>query len=190
MPIPKTRQELLDAIETNVDCLAKDLETVPANRTNETTLEGHAKGTMISVHNLVSYLLGWNCIVLKWIKKDAKGEPIDFPETGFKWNQLGALAQKFYADFETVPFDQLSKDLVIAKQKIVDFISGQTDVQLYGALWYEKHTMGRMDPIQYVVAICQCAHAAAEMEAAERYRVIEPPATRCTRMVCTSTVFT
>ena len=112
--------------------------------TNEATLEGHVKGTMMSVHNLVSYLPGWNNLVLKWIEKDAKGELIDFPETGFKWNQLGALAQKFYADFDAVPFDQLLKDLEIAKQKIVDFISGQTDEQLYGAPWYEKYTVGRM----------------------------------------------
>ena len=144
MPIPKSREELIDAIETNFERLAKDLGTVPAQETNEATLERHAKGTMMSVHNLVSYLLGWNNLVLKWIEKDAKGELIDFPETGFKWNQLGALAQKFYADFDAVPFDQLLKDLEIAKQKIVDFISSQTDEQLYGAPWHGKHTMGRM----------------------------------------------
>ena len=144
MPIPKSRQELLDAIETNFERLAEDLGTVPPHRTNEATLEGHAKGTMMSVHNLASYLLGWNSLVLKWIERDTKKEPIDFPDTGFKWNQLGALAQKFYADSEAVPFDQLLKDLSVTKQKIVDFISDQTDELLYGAPWYEKHTMGRM----------------------------------------------
>lgn len=72
--------------------------------------------------------------MLKWIEQDAaKGEQIDFPETGFKWNQLGALAQKFYADYDAVPIDQLLKELEFAKQKIVDFISAQTDEQLYGA---------------------------------------------------------
>lgn len=144
MPIPKSREELLEAIETNFERLVKDLGAVPAQEANEATLEGHAKGTMMSVHNLVSYLLGWNILVLKWIEKDAKGERIDFPETGFKWNQLGALAQKFYTDFDTVPFDQLLKDLEVAKQKIVDFISDQTDEHLYGASWHRKYTMGRM----------------------------------------------
>ena len=144
MPIPKSRDELLDAIETDFDRLAKELGTVPARKFNEVTLEGHAKGTVMSVHNLVCYLLGWNNLVLKWIEMDAKGESIDFPEKGFKWNQLGDIAQKFYADFEAVPLDQLLKDLEIAKQEIVDFISGQTEEQLYGAPWYGKYTMGRM----------------------------------------------
>lgn len=144
MPIPASRQELLNAIETNFDRLYQELVTVPVSRCNEATLKGHSKGTVMSVHNLVSYLLGWNELLLKWIEKDARREPIDFPETGFKWNQLGTLAQKFHTDFETVPLDQLLKELEIAKQKIVAFISEQTDEQLYGSAWHGKHTMGRM----------------------------------------------
>ena len=144
MPVPSSRQELLDAIELNFDRLYRDLETIPVSRCTQKNLEGHAKGTVMSVHNLVSYLLGWNKLVMKWIERDIRGEPIDFPETGFKWNQLGALAQKFYADFENVPFDQLLKQLETAKQEIVAFISDQTDAQLYGSPWYEKYTMGRM----------------------------------------------
>ena len=116
---------------------------MPALRTSEETLEGHAKGTEMSVHNLVSYLLRWNNLVLKWIEKEKKGELIDYPETDFKWNNLGALAQKFYAEFDAVPFDQLLNDLEVAKQKTVTFISCQSDKKLYGALWYGKHSMGR-----------------------------------------------
>ncbi len=144
MPIPRSREELLDAINTNFERLDKDLRTVPAAKCNEATLEGHAKGTAMSVHNLVSYLLGWNMLVLKWIERDARGEPINFPETGFRWNQLGDLAQKFYADFNAAPFDQLLEDFEIATQEIVVFISGQTNQRLYGEPWYGKHTMGRM----------------------------------------------
>ena len=50
---------------------------------------------MMSIHNLVSYLLGWSSLVLKWNRKSEDKEPIDFPETGYKWNELGRLAQKF-----------------------------------------------------------------------------------------------
>ncbi|WP_342029947.1 ClbS/DfsB family four-helix bundle protein [Pseudovibrio denitrificans] len=144
MPIPTSRSELLNAIEVNFAKLFKDLETVPDALCREATLEGHAKGTMMNVHNLVSYLVGWNHLVLKWLDLDAKDAPIDFPETGFQWNQLGLLAQKFYSDYEDVAFDQLLKDFKGAKQEIVDFISDQTDERLYGANWYEKYTLGRM----------------------------------------------
>ncbi len=144
MPVPKSQKELLDAIQVNFYRLFEDLLAVPAQKVTEATLEGHAKGTVMSVHNLVSYLLGWNLLVLKWIEKDAKGEPINFPDAGFKWNQLGALAQKFYSDFDDVPFDQLLRDFEIAKQNIVAFIATQSNERLYGAPWYKKYTLGRM----------------------------------------------
>ncbi len=144
MPIPETKNELLKAIEKNFSLLIKDLETVPLEKALETTLEGHAKGTMMSVHNLVSYLLGWNKLVLKWIEKDKKEENIDFPESGFKWNQLGELAQKFYSDYETVPFEQLLSDFQQVKQNIVEFLVSESNEYLYGDTWYEKYTMGRM----------------------------------------------
>ena len=98
----------------------------------------------MSVRNLVSYLLGLNDLVLKWIENDAKGNLIDFPETGFKWNQPGALAQEFDAGFDAVSFDQLWIDPEIAKREFVDFISGQADEQSYGAPWKGRYTKGRM----------------------------------------------
>ena len=47
-------------------------------------MEGHAKDTIMSVNNLVSYLIGWNELVLKWLDQDAKGKDIEFPEVGYK----------------------------------------------------------------------------------------------------------
>ena len=65
MPIPTSRSELLDAIEVNFSKLFKDLETIPDARCREITPAGHAKGTMMNVHNLVSHLVGWNHLALK-----------------------------------------------------------------------------------------------------------------------------
>ena len=144
MPIPESREELLDAMEANFAHLAKELGTVPAQETNQATLEGHAKGTEMSVHNLVSHLLDWNDLVLNWIERDAQGGRIDFPERGFKRNQLGAPAQKLYADFDAVPFDQLLRDLGIAERKNVDLISDRTDEEQNGVPRYGKSSMGRM----------------------------------------------
>ncbi len=144
MPIPTSRSELIDTIEGSYTKLLKDLENVPVERCYERTMEGHVKGTMMSVHNLVSYLVGWNHLVLKWIALDAKGIEIDFPEAGFQWNQLGALAQKFYSDYDGIPFDQHLKELEGAKQQIVKFISSQSEERIYGKKWYKKYTLGRM----------------------------------------------
>ncbi|NHW59313.1 ClbS/DfsB family four-helix bundle protein, partial [Escherichia coli] len=75
---------------------------------------------------------------------DAKGLPVDFPDTGYKWNQLGLLAQKFYSDYSELNYDSLVAELQTTKNEIVKLINERTDDILYGKPWYTKWTMGRM----------------------------------------------
>lgn len=144
MAVPQNKDELLKAINGNFDKLRRELADVPHNVVRDKGLEGHAKGTMMSVSDLVAYLVGWNELVLKWLDRDETGQPTDFPETGFKWNELGLLAQKFYRDYEAVPYQQLVEQLEAAKHRIVTLIEARSDDELYGRPWYEKWTKGRM----------------------------------------------
>lgn len=144
MAIPQCQQELLHALRTTYTKLATDLTTVPHKRARELALEGHAKGTLMSVADLVAYLIGWNALVLKWCERDAQGKPVDFPETGFKWNELGALAQKFYADYASLAFDELLQKFADIHYRIVALVESSSDETLYGAKWYRTYTKGRM----------------------------------------------
>lgn len=144
MAVPTSKADLLAAIDTNFDKLIADLARVPHERSRERTLEGHAKGTVMSPADLVSYLIGWNELVLKWLERDDAGAAVDFPEAGYKWNELGSLAQKFYRDHESLDFPQLLKRLKRAKRRLVDTITERSDGELYGAPWYDKWTKGRM----------------------------------------------
>ncbi len=98
----------------------------------------------MSINNLISYLIGWGELVLKWNKNSEDGKEVDFPETGFKWNELGKLAQKFYQDYNNLDFNTLCAKLDQTVLKIVELIEQKTDMQLYGVSWYEKWTLGRM----------------------------------------------
>jgi len=144
MSVPQNKDDLLNAINVNFDKLLKDLRKVPLAIVHDVTMDGHAKGTQMSVANLVAYLVGWNELVLKWLDRDAAGESVDFPETGFKWNELGRLAQKFYRDYENVAWLQLQERLLLAKERIVSEINARSNQDLYGRPWYNQWTMGRM----------------------------------------------
>lgn len=144
MTIPQTKAELLSAINSSYDRLARDLATIPKHLASDAKLEGHAKGSMMSVRDLVSYLIGWNELVLKWHARKRAGETGDFPETGFKWNELGKLAQKFYGDYADLPFPTLLERLADTKARIVVLVESYSDTELYGSPWYEKYAMGRM----------------------------------------------
>ncbi|KDP88331.1 hypothetical protein CF70_031045 [Cupriavidus sp. SK-3] len=144
MAIPANREELLKAMQSTYARLAAELQAVPAARASEQTMEGHAGGTRMSVCDLVSYLIGWNTLVLRWTSRRAQGLEVDFPETGFKWNELGKLAQKFYADYAGHSYPALLHMLADANAGIVALVTALDDASLYGEPWYGKYTLGRM----------------------------------------------
>ena len=144
MGVPTSKTELLDAISKTFGNLMSDLERVPPELARTASMEGHAAGMMISPADLVAYLLGWNELVLRWLERDDRGEVVEFPETGFKWNQLGLLAQKFYADYQHLDWQNLLIRLAAVNHRLVETISSRTHDELYGSPWYGKWTKGRM----------------------------------------------
>ena len=69
MAIPTNKEELRQAVEINYNKLKKELSSIPQELTRLQELEGHAKGTKMSINNLLAYLIGWGALVLKWNQK-------------------------------------------------------------------------------------------------------------------------
>lgn len=72
MAVPKNKEELLKAIQTDYNKLKNDLTAIPQSLTYNKELPGHAKNTEMSVCNLISYLIGWGTLVLTWEAKKKK----------------------------------------------------------------------------------------------------------------------
>ena len=144
MAVPKDKDELIKAISDNYEKLSKELSNIPENFTDKKELDGHSKNTLMSINNLVAYLVGWGQMVLKWNDRKSKGLEVDFPETGFKWNELGQLAQKFYKYYEKDDYKTLKGKLDKTVKQILELIDGKTNKELYETAWYEKWTLGRM----------------------------------------------
>lgn len=144
MAIPQNKEDLIFAIDSNFIKLKNELSTIPSEYARKNDLLGHAKNTQMSIHNLVAYLIGWGQLVLKWNDQMNKGITVEFPETGYKWNELGLLAQKFYSDYEAVDFVDLIRLLENTNSEIRNLIDQKSNEELYGTPWYGKWTLGRM----------------------------------------------
>jgi len=144
MAIPKDKEELVKAIVDNYKKLQNELSTISTDLTTKKELEGHSKNTFMSINDLIAYLVGWGQLVLKWNDKKSIGLVVDFPETGFKWNELGLLAQKFYKDYEKDDFKTLNKKLDKTTNEILNLIESKTNKELYEIAWYDKWTFGKM----------------------------------------------
>jgi hypothetical protein len=124
--------------------LSIELSNIPNNLTAIEELEGHSKNTLMSINNLVAYLVGWGQLVLKWNDKKENGLDVDFPETDYKWNELGQLAQKFYKDHEEEDFKTLKAKLDKTINEILKLIERKSNKELYETPWYDKWTLGKM----------------------------------------------
>jgi hypothetical protein len=144
MPIPKSKEELIKEINESFEKLQKELITVPIELSEKREIEGHSKNSLISLHNLLAYLIGWGQLVLKWHDLKTKEIDCEFPEKGFKWNELGLLAQKFYTDFEYDDYHSLQLKLTNTVNELLRLIESKSNNELYEMPWYKSYTLGRM----------------------------------------------
>ncbi|MBW1297767.1 ClbS/DfsB family four-helix bundle protein [Aquimarina litoralis] len=144
MAIPTNKTALILAIENDYANLKKDLDTIPLELTSIKELDGHAKDTKMNICNVVSYLIGWGELVLSWNQKKERMKEVDFPETGYKWNELGELAQKFYSDYEHLNYKTLLSKLDVTVNEILELVKRKSNSELYQNPWYKEYTLGRM----------------------------------------------
>jgi len=144
MAIPQDKHSLQDAVRSNYAKLRAELSPDLNVISDLKELNGHVKGTTMSLVNLLAYLHGWGQLALKWVDKRDKGETPDLPETGYKWNQLGLLAQKFYSDYQADDYLALCSKLDATIERLLLLIESKTNDQLYGECWYNQWSLGRM----------------------------------------------
>lgn len=142
--IPIDKDELIDAISIAFGKLLDDYKTVPSHLVRHPGVDGNIKGTHISVCDTLAYLIGWGKLVLKWHHKKSHHEPVDFPEKGYTWSELGLLATHFHDEYRDWSFESLLAEFQVTINEILALIGRLDDRELYENPWYEKWTLGRM----------------------------------------------
>ena len=143
--IAQNKDELLDAIRTAYEKLMSEFDDISEDLADEKSMAGHIKYDCMSINNLLSYLIGWGELVLKWDRFYQKENRLpDLPETGFKMNEMGKLARKFYKDYEGNDFNTLLKKYDEVVKEIVQMVESKDNKELYERNWYKKYPFGRM----------------------------------------------
>ena len=144
MPIPQNKAELLVDILQSYQKLDKDIARIGGQQAIQKTMPGHAKGTMMSPYQLLAYLVGWADLVIDWNTKMETNQVVNFPTEHYKWNELGALAQKFYGDYPDYDFLNIRILLNDKVNHIIKLIESKSNDELYSTYWYKDYTAGRM----------------------------------------------
>ncbi|HAG52410.1 MAG TPA: hypothetical protein DCL21_01335 [Alphaproteobacteria bacterium] len=142
--VPKNKEELIKSITESLNRISKDYISIPDELTRLLEIEGNVKDTKVSVCDTLAYLIGWGRLVLKWNKLKSEGKYVDFPETGYKWNQLGLLAQDFQQEYKDWNYASLQTEFELTIKEVLELIESLDDYSLYGVSWYNEWTLGRM----------------------------------------------
>ena len=142
--IPANKADLLLAIETAFDKIFKDYQRIPTEMSRILGVESGHKAGLISVSDSLVYLIGWGRLVLNWHQLKADNQDVDFPATGFAWNQLGELAQHFYRTYQDWQYDELLQEFESVTQQVLALIEACDPNSLYQAGWYNDWSQGRM----------------------------------------------
>ena len=142
--IPKNKQTLYTAVESAFDKILLDYISIPDTYSRKLGVEGNIKHSVISVSDTLAYLIGWGDLVLGWYQKTSAGETVNFPATGYKWNELGSLAESFHLQYKDWLYDDLIAKFKDTVNQLLLLIDSLTDEELHGHVWYEKYTLGRM----------------------------------------------
>jgi len=142
--ISTNKDDLSKSIEDAFHKLISDYKKISLDYIQINEIEGNFKNTKINVSDTLSYLIGWGRLVLKWYDKKSKNLEVDFPESGFKWNELGSLAQHFYLSYKQYSYSELLLEFENTINSILKLISSLDNDELYGSNWYKNYTLGRM----------------------------------------------
>ncbi|MEI8670546.1 ClbS/DfsB family four-helix bundle protein [Pseudoalteromonas sp. B131b] len=141
---PKNKEELQKSITTAFDKILTDYLSIPSEVSRKVGVVGNIKGTEISVSDTVAYLIGWGELVLKWYELKSNNKSVCFPETGYKWNELGKLAQHFHLQYNDWSYEDLIAKFTVTTSNILILVESLDNQKLYGENWYEKYTLGKM----------------------------------------------
>ncbi|HMS45050.1 MAG TPA: ClbS/DfsB family four-helix bundle protein [Alphaproteobacteria bacterium] len=84
-----------------------------------------------SAADLLAYQIGWGNLLLGWDISETKGLQPLMPAPGYRWNQLGKLAQSFYNQYANLPIKELCKEFSKTLHNIVTWVNNQTPETLF-----------------------------------------------------------
>jgi len=79
----------------------------------------------------LAYQIGWGKLLLNWEQEEKKGKTPVMPAKGYKWNELGSLAQSFYERYQNKDIVYLRKEFSKVVKKIEGLIESLEEDELF-----------------------------------------------------------
>lgn len=125
MSRPLNKSQLLAAIHKDYSSLEKFLAPLSAGQLSEPPAPG-----AWAIKDILAHLYEWQQMFFKWYQSGQRGEIPAVPAPGYKWNQLPALNQAIYAQYQSLNAAQALALFRESHLRTVEFIETLPDADL------------------------------------------------------------
>lgn len=85
-----------------------------------------------SIKDIVVHRAHWIDLFLGWYEDGQDGKEVHFPAKGYKWNDLKRYNADLRSRHAALTWNEARQRLDTAHDKLVDFMEGRSDKELYG----------------------------------------------------------
>lgn len=140
MPIPKTRDELLNLIEMEFKKLDIELRNVDTQLANEICVDDW------TIKDLLAVRLWWTKNVLNWVEKGKRGVALVLPTIGFSWKETPRLNREIISNASDRSFISIVTALRRQHSRLLIVIESLSDIELLEVgifRWAGKYPVSR-----------------------------------------------
>jgi hypothetical protein len=128
MPIPKTKQELLDMSQNNYEKLIQYIDSLPSEKRLFEFPPDHLNR---NIRDVLGHLHHWHLLFLKWYEEGMAGEKPHLPAKGYTWKTTGDLNRFIQKKYQKVKYTRIRKMLEDSHWKVCQIIESHTDTELF-----------------------------------------------------------
>lgn len=131
MPVPRTKKELLAAIENEYILLKEAIRNL-----DEKQMQTPGVCEKWSVKDLMAHLVAWKLMFLGWYRKGLRGENFKTPADDLKWNQTPILNERIYQQWKDEPLEKILHDFDTTHLEMVKLANSLPEEQLFQKYLY------------------------------------------------------
>ncbi|MGO2962930.1 MAG: ClbS/DfsB family four-helix bundle protein [Carnobacterium maltaromaticum] len=122
----QNKQELISEIKKRYEKYDSEFEDVPESKKDMRIAEVDKTPS----ENL-SYQLGWVNLLLDWDVQELRGDIVQTPAPGYKWNRLGGLYQSFFEKYGHYTIDEQRAMLRESVNSLCEWVETLSNDELF-----------------------------------------------------------
>jgi hypothetical protein len=125
MPQPKSKAHILKRLQAERRRLEQNLAALSPDDMLRPGVVGEW-----SVKDVLAHLADWEAHMLVWVEAARSGDPVESPDPGLTWEQLGVFNQRVYEAHRDQPLEDVLEYFHSAHRRFMDMVEAMPEDEM------------------------------------------------------------